>query len=232
MVKEKRPKKDEEMENLFRSMRKKSKVEKTVQEIAMQVEEVMASLEIAVGDDVELNKQGKPAISKLIKLPLLSDSLSKKQLQAIFLDHGVLSLLKNWLEPLPDGSLPNINVRAAVLKILNDLPVDLDQECIREQMEKSSLGKKLTLRAQQKANKDTGRAEVPRAMSTDFTIRPPKKFCNRKLEALVKFQMDDNYIHDNIMKKLKEKKALRRKGMQAMKVSTTQAYYGDIKLLI
>ena len=38
-----------------------------------------------------------------------------------FLDHGVLTLLKNWLEPLPDGSLPNINIRTAILKILNDV---------------------------------------------------------------------------------------------------------------
>lgn len=46
---------------------------------------------------------------------------SRKQLQQEFLDHGVLTLLKNWLEPLPDGSLPNINIRAAILKILNDV---------------------------------------------------------------------------------------------------------------
>lgn len=112
----------------------------------------MAELEVAAENDAELNRQGKPAITKLRKLYLLTDVLSKlvtfpliswlgffahktvfpivcnedclfcrKQLQQEFLDHGVLTLLKNWLEPLPDGSLPNINVRAAVLKILNDV---------------------------------------------------------------------------------------------------------------
>lgn len=45
----------------------------------------------------------------------------RKQLQLEFLDHGVLNLLKSWLEPLPDGSLPNINIRTAILKILNDV---------------------------------------------------------------------------------------------------------------
>lgn len=48
-------------------------------------------------------------------------SLSRKQLQTEFLDHGVLTLLKNWLEPLPDGSLPNINIRAAILRVLTDV---------------------------------------------------------------------------------------------------------------
>lgn len=47
--------------------------------------------------------------------------LHRKQLQQEFLDHGVLTLLKNWLEPLPDGSLPNINIREAILKILTDV---------------------------------------------------------------------------------------------------------------
>ncbi|CAL5355698.1 unnamed protein product [Camellia sinensis] len=56
--------------------------------------------------------------------------LSKKQLH-----HGVLTLLKTWLEPLPDGSLPNINTCGAILRILTD---HYDR---REQLKKSGLGK-------------------------------------------------------------------------------------------
>lgn len=52
---------------------------------------------------------------------IVYSSLSRKQLQTEFLDHGVLTLLKNWLEPLPDGSLPNINIRAAILRVLTDV---------------------------------------------------------------------------------------------------------------
>jgi len=51
----------------------------------------------------------------------LHQLFGRKQLQLEFLDHGVLTLLKNWLEPLPDGSLPNINIRTEILKILNDV---------------------------------------------------------------------------------------------------------------
>ncbi|XP_050233944.1 protein IWS1 homolog 1 [Mercurialis annua] len=132
---------DEEIQELFKMGKKKKKNEKSPAEIALLVEKVMAELEVTAEDDAFLNKQGKPAISKLRKLPLLTDVLSKKQLQQEFIDHGVLTLLKTWLEPLPDGSLPNINIRAAILRILTDFHIDLEQYDRREQLKKSGLGK-------------------------------------------------------------------------------------------
>ncbi|CAI0472985.1 unnamed protein product [Linum tenue] len=112
---------DDEVNQLFKMGKKRKKNERSPAEIALLVENVMAELEVTVEEDVKLNLRGKPAINKLKKLPLLTDVLSKKQLQQEFIDHGVLTLLKNWLEPLPDGSLPNINIRAAVLRILTDV---------------------------------------------------------------------------------------------------------------
>ncbi|KAL1192532.1 IWS1-like protein 1 [Cardamine amara subsp. amara] len=132
---------DDEVNNLFKMGKKKKKAERNPAEIALLVENVMAELEVTAEEDAELNRQGKPAINKLKKLSLLTDVLGKKQLQTEFLDHGVLTLLKNWLEPLPDGSLPNINIRAAILRVLTDFPIDLDQYDRREQLKKSGLGK-------------------------------------------------------------------------------------------
>ncbi|KAK4365800.1 hypothetical protein RND71_013680 [Anisodus tanguticus] len=132
---------EDEIKKLFKGGKKKKKTEKSAAEIALLVENVMAELEVVAEEDAELNTQSKPAINKLKKLPLLIDVLSKKQLQQEFLDHGVLTLLRTWLEPLPDKSLPNINIRAAILKILTDYPIDLEQIDRREQLKKSGLGK-------------------------------------------------------------------------------------------
>lgn len=132
---------DDEMKDLFKMGKKKKKNERSPAEIALLVENVMAELEVTAEEDAELNRQHKPAVNKLKKLPLLIEVLSKKQLQLEFLDHGVLNLLKSWLEPLPDGSLPNINIRTAILKILNDLPIDLEHYDRREQLKRSGLGK-------------------------------------------------------------------------------------------
>ncbi|KAL8112744.1 hypothetical protein AgCh_020159 [Apium graveolens] len=130
-----------EITNLFNRGKKKKKREKTAAEIALLVEEVMAELEFVAEEDALLNLESKPAINKLMKLPYLTQVLSKKQLQHEFLDHEILAVLKSWLEPLPDGSLPNINIRAAILKILADFPIDLEQDERKEQLKKSGLGK-------------------------------------------------------------------------------------------
>ncbi|MCD7464999.1 hypothetical protein HAX54_000351 [Datura stramonium] len=132
---------DEEIKQPFMGGKKRKKIEKSAAEIALLVENVMAELEVAAEEDAVLNSRSKPAINKLKKPPQLIEVLSKKQLQQEFLDHGVLTLLKNWLEPLPDGSLPNINIRAAILKILTDYPIGLEQYDRREQLRKSGLGK-------------------------------------------------------------------------------------------
>ncbi|KAI3875564.1 hypothetical protein MKW92_037170 [Papaver armeniacum] len=133
---------DDEVERLFKGCsRKKKKNEKSPEELGLEVEQIMAKLEIAAESDSELNIENKPAINKIINLPLLVNVLSKKQLQFEFLDRGVLTLLKNWLEPLPDGSLPNINVRTGVLEILTELRIDLEDYGRREQLENSGLAK-------------------------------------------------------------------------------------------
>ncbi|KAL8490241.1 hypothetical protein ACS0TY_025956 [Phlomoides rotata] len=132
---------DDEINELFKIGKKKKKNKKSPAEIALQVETVLAELELAAEADAELNRQQKPALTKLRKLDLLTDALSKKPLQLVFLDHGVLSVLRTWLEPLPDGSLPNINIRAAVFETLNDLPIDLEQYERKEQLQKSGIGR-------------------------------------------------------------------------------------------
>ncbi|KAL4388629.1 hypothetical protein GQ457_09G027550 [Hibiscus cannabinus] len=58
------------------------------------------------------------------------------------MDRGVLSLFKIWLEPLPDGSLPNATLRASLLNILtHTFSIDVSSEGGREQLKRSGLGK-------------------------------------------------------------------------------------------
>ena len=62
---------------MFKMGKKKKKTEKSAAKIALLVENVMVELEVVAEEDAELNRQSKPSINKLKKLPLLTEVLSK-----------------------------------------------------------------------------------------------------------------------------------------------------------
>jgi transcription factor SPN1 len=37
------------------------------------------------------------------------------------IENGILTAMKAWLGPLPDGSLPNITIRTELIRVLNDV---------------------------------------------------------------------------------------------------------------
>lgn len=68
---------EDEINQLLKGGKKKKKNEKSPAELALIVEHLMAELEVTAEEDAELNRQNKPAINKLKKLPLLIEVLSK-----------------------------------------------------------------------------------------------------------------------------------------------------------
>ncbi|XP_073284921.1 protein IWS1 homolog 1-like [Primulina huaijiensis] len=197
---------DEEINELFKMGKKKKKNEKSPAETALLVEKIMAELEVVAEEDAELNRQAKPAVNKLKKLPLLMDVLAKKQLQQEFLDHGVLNLLKNWLEPLPDGSLPNINIRAAVLKILHDLPIDLEQHDRREQLKKSGLGKVIMFFS--KSDEET---TANRKLAKELVDKWSRPIFNKS----TRFEDMKNFEHERAFRSPSVKKVMSKAGAMA-----------------
>jgi protein IWS1 homolog A len=51
----------------------------------------------------------------------VEQQLRKIDLREAFLDAGVLSVITDWLTPLPDRSLPNLQVRETMLKLLAEV---------------------------------------------------------------------------------------------------------------
>lgn len=73
------------------------------------------------------------------------EKLGKKHLQDQMLADGLLSNLKLWLELLPNGSLPNVQIRTALLRCLQSLHIDLSSETRRDQVRarESSRGREI-----------------------------------------------------------------------------------------
>ncbi|KAI9199646.1 uncharacterized protein BJ171DRAFT_205534 [Polychytrium aggregatum] len=68
--------------------------------------------------DVEFNSKRQPAIAKLKLLPTVKAFLARSHYISDLSDNGLLSSMKYWLEPLPDGSLPSLDIQRTLLVFL------------------------------------------------------------------------------------------------------------------
>jgi transcription factor SPN1 len=82
------------------------------------IDAMVKKMKEAAEEDRQLNQEKKPAAKKLKMLPEVISQLKKSDLHHAFLDGGILSAITEWLAPLPDKSLPHLQIREALLKQL------------------------------------------------------------------------------------------------------------------
>lgn len=83
-------------------------------------------MKLAAFQDIDAKKQGKPATAKLRMLPHVEEQLMRSSLADSILESNMLEAVRLWLEPLPDKSLPALNIQRALFTALEKLPVTSD----------------------------------------------------------------------------------------------------------
>lgn len=92
------------------------------------ISDIINQMKDAVEADNEANRSKTAATNKLKLLQFVINQLRKVDLRDAFLDSDVLSVMSEWLAPLPDKSLPHLKIREELLKILLDFNLyDIDR---------------------------------------------------------------------------------------------------------
>ncbi|KAI0775172.1 hypothetical protein BD413DRAFT_611510 [Trametes elegans] len=75
----------------------------------------------AAADDDQANREKLPATSKLRLLPQVMEVLRKTSLSQSITDNNLLEGVRRWLEPLPDRSLPALDIQKEFFPILKKM---------------------------------------------------------------------------------------------------------------
>ncbi|WFD19705.1 Transcription factor iws1 [Malassezia caprae] len=89
-----------------------------------EVSALRSEMIVAADEDEEANRYKHPATSKLRLLPRVVSTLQKTHLQQAIMDNNLLEGVKRWLEPLPDRSLPALNIQRELFGVLESMSID------------------------------------------------------------------------------------------------------------
>ncbi|KAG5438190.1 hypothetical protein PCANB_003041 [Pneumocystis canis] len=125
---------DQALNEAIISSRKKKRKDEDLEEIAD--DEIIAlreKMRQAAIDDAQANAEKKPATHKLKMLSEVESALRKTSFTESILDNNLLEVVRIWLEPLPDRSLPALNIQKVLFSALSRLPIQTEH--LRESAE-------------------------------------------------------------------------------------------------
>ena len=124
-------KRREELEEKFERALKRPKISRRKDEHDLtndddeMIQILKQQMDAAAKKDAELIENGSGiAINKVKLLPKVRDVLSKVNLAEVILDNNLLAEVRQWLEPLPDASLPSYEIQKTLFTALLKLPIN------------------------------------------------------------------------------------------------------------
>lgn len=91
-----------------------------ITEIDNTISMIIAEMKNVAAEDRAANEKNLTSIGKIKMLPSVIALLQKSDYQSNMIDLGILGAIAEWLAPLPDRCLPNIQIREALIDALRD----------------------------------------------------------------------------------------------------------------
>lgn len=115
--------------------RKKKDEDDLIASMDDEIVQLAERMRLAAQADAEANADKRIATAKLKLLPEVQKILRSHALYDSILDNNMLVSMKHWLEPLPDKSLPALNIQKTMFDALQALPIKT------EHLRESGVGK-------------------------------------------------------------------------------------------
>ena len=122
-------------------MKKKKKVARTPEDSLNAAQEFVQRMENAADEDELAIKEKRPGMKKLQLLPEAVDMMTNREMIRPLLETDVLTAVKRWIQPLPDGSLGNVTVRHKMLDVIAKMGTGEETGIDTEDLKRSGFGK-------------------------------------------------------------------------------------------
>jgi len=96
-----------------------------------EVSRLRESMLAAAAEDDQSNREKSPATAKLKLLPQVMEVMRKVSLSQSIIDNNLLEGVRRWLEPLPDRSLPALNIQRDFFPVLKKMEF-IDASVLKE----------------------------------------------------------------------------------------------------
>lgn len=124
-----------------RRMKKKKKVVKSFEEKIDAAQEFVRMMELAADEDDLAIKERRPGMKKLQMLSQAVDMMTNREMIRPLLESDVLSVVKRWIQPLPNGSLGNVTVRQQMIDVIAKMGTGEEHGIDTDDLKKSGFGK-------------------------------------------------------------------------------------------
>eukprot|EP00977_Amphora_coffeiformis_P012989 scaffold3330_cov164-Amphora_coffeaeformis.AAC.21 len=113
---------DNPLDAAMMRLKRKKREKKSTLELEDEVKEFVGRMEAAAEQDEEAVVQRRPGMKKLGMLNEVVDMMKKQDYQSYLIEFDLLSVIRRWIQPLPNGQLGNVTVRTKLLDAVANMP--------------------------------------------------------------------------------------------------------------
>jgi len=184
---------------LFGSKGTKRRKERRREEtMKTEVIDFLSKMEVAAEQDLEAYALKLPAVHKLKMLPEVEVKLRQTELQELMLKNGLLKIICMWLNLMPDGNLPNINLRSSLIRLIDILPVETDDFDRKEELKRSGLAKILvfltTIPQETGSNRAICKKLIEKWSRPVYELSAEYKYIHRSGQVYDAYDSDDDEL--------------------------------------